>query len=275
MKLEKFVWTGIAAGVALMIGTAPLAAKPGTPKPGAVKTTAAKPSTPKSLVKVKTTTTNTAKATSGPKVKTTAGSKAKSTGAVKPAKTSTKTTKTNVKATGKSAKSTTATTTTSSTTTTTTTTGGTTEPTIPLSKTQQKLQSNTKLQDKMIARMGTQLPQGVTVIQAASGFKNLGQFVAAVNVSNNLGIPFADLKAKMTGLTLDGKPVTTTPGTTPAPILSLGQAIQSLKGVDSTTATQAANTATAQANQQISSTTTTTTTSTTTTTTTSKGKKQR
>lgn len=273
MKLEKFVWTGIAAGVALMIGTAPLAAKPGTPKPGVVKTTAVKPSTPKSSVKTVKVTAPTVKTTSGPKVKTTGGSKVKSSGAVKPAKTTTKATKTNVKATGKSAKSTTTTTTTTSTTTTTTTTGGTTEPTIPLSKTQQKLQTNTKLQDKMIARMGTQLPQGVTVIQAASGFKNLGQFVAAVNVSNNLGIPFADLKAKMTGLTVDGTPVTTTPGATPTALLSLGQAIQSLKGVDGTTATQAANTATAQANQQISSTTTTTTS--TTTTTTSKGKKQR
>jgi len=33
----------------------------------------------------------------------------------------------------------------------------------------------------------------------ASGFKNFGQFVAAVHVSHNLGIPFSDLRAKMTG----------------------------------------------------------------------------
>ena len=32
---------------------------------------------------------------------------------------------------------------------------------------------------------------------ASAGFKNLGQFVAAVNVSNNLGIPFTQLKTKM------------------------------------------------------------------------------
>ena len=32
---------------------------------------------------------------------------------------------------------------------------------------------------------------------ASSGFRNLGQFVAAVNVSNNLGIPFAQLKTRM------------------------------------------------------------------------------
>lgn len=34
---------------------------------------------------------------------------------------------------------------------------------------------------------------------ACSGFKNLGQCVAAAHVSKNLGITFADLKAKMTG----------------------------------------------------------------------------
>ncbi len=34
---------------------------------------------------------------------------------------------------------------------------------------------------------------------ACSGFKNLGQCVAAAHVAKNLGISFADLKAKMTG----------------------------------------------------------------------------
>lgn len=33
---------------------------------------------------------------------------------------------------------------------------------------------------------------------AAAGFKNFGQFVAAVHVSQNLGIPFDKLKAEMT-----------------------------------------------------------------------------
>jgi hypothetical protein len=41
------------------------------------------------------------------------------------------------------------------------------------------------------------------VIAAAAGFKNLGQFVAAANVSQNLQISFTDLKAKlMTGMSL-------------------------------------------------------------------------
>ncbi len=42
-------------------------------------------------------------------------------------------------------------------------------------------------------------PPGTDLKQAASGFKNLGQFVAAAHVSHNLGIPFDQLKAKMTG----------------------------------------------------------------------------
>ncbi len=48
---------------------------------------------------------------------------------------------------------------------------------------------------------------------ASQGFKNLGQFVAAVHVSHNLGIPFDQLKAKMIG----------------PPSESLGKAIQDLK----------------------------------------------
>jgi len=47
---------------------------------------------------------------------------------------------------------------------------------------------------------------------ASKGFKNLGQFVAAVNVSKNLGLNFTDLKTHMVD---DG--------------MSLGQAIQKEK----------------------------------------------
>ncbi len=43
------------------------------------------------------------------------------------------------------------------------------------------------------------LPKGTTPQQACSGFKNLGQCVAAIHVAHNLGISFDDLKAKMTG----------------------------------------------------------------------------
>jgi hypothetical protein len=53
---------------------------------------------------------------------------------------------------------------------------------VPLTKVQQKLQRNTNLAAKLQGR----LPAGADLMTAASGFKNLGQFVAAVNVSNNL-----------------------------------------------------------------------------------------
>src|SRR5262249_24134177 len=43
----------------------------------------------------------------------------------------------------------------------------------------------------------SRLGPSVNVINAASGFRNLGQFVAAVNVSHNLGIPFPQLKNDM------------------------------------------------------------------------------
>ena len=94
----------------------------------------------------------------------------------------------------------------STTTTTTTTTTGTT---IPLTPVQQKLQKNTNLAAKLQSR----LPAGTDLNTAAAGFRNLGQFVAAVNVSNNLGLDFTTLK---TAMVTDGK--------------SLGQAIQSQKG---------------------------------------------
>jgi hypothetical protein len=87
-------------------------------------------------------------------------------------------------------------------------------PTGTLTPVQLKLQQNTKLATKVQSR----LPAGTDLMTAAGGFRNLGQFVAAANVSNNLGIPFADLKRKMV-----------------VDKLSLGQSIQSLKTVASPT----------------------------------------
>jgi hypothetical protein len=79
---------------------------------------------------------------------------------------------------------------------------------------------------KLEARLLTMLPAGTNVHDASQGFKNWGQFVAAVHVAHNLSIPFADLKAKITRFT---------PGTVPGTVaqtasMSLAQAIQSLKG---------------------------------------------
>jgi hypothetical protein len=66
---------------------------------------------------------------------------------------------------------------------------------------------------KLAAKLLPLLPPGTNPTVAAAGFKNAGQFVAAVHVSNNLGIPFDLLKARMTG---------------PRP-MSLGQAIAELR----------------------------------------------
>ena len=135
---------------------------------------------------------------------------------------------TETKATGSTKTTGHATTTTGSTTTTTTTTGT----TIPLTPVQQKLQKNTHLAGKLKSR----LPAGTDLNTAAAGFRNLGQFVAAVNVSNNLGLDFTTLK---TAMVTDGK--------------SLGQAIQSQKGT-TVNATEQAHQAERDADTMIRST---------------------
>jgi hypothetical protein len=78
----------------------------------------------------------------------------------------------------------------------------------------------------LAAKLQALLPPGTNLNAAAQGFKNLGQFVAALHVSQNLGIPFDQLKAKLTG-----------PGAE-----SLGKAIQDLKpGVDAKAAVKLAD----------------------------------
>jgi hypothetical protein len=77
----------------------------------------------------------------------------------------------------------------------------------------------------LAAKLQAMLPPGTDLNAAAQGFKNLGQFVAALHVSQNLGIPFDQLKAKLTG-----------PGAE-----NLGKAIQDLKpGVDAKAAAKLA-----------------------------------
>ncbi len=86
----------------------------------------------------------------------------------------------------------------------------------------EKLTDNTKL----AAKLQSLLPAGTNLQTAAQGFKNLGQFVAAVHVSHNLGIPFDQLKAKMMG----------------PPKESLGKAISQLKpAANAKTETKKAN----------------------------------
>ncbi len=102
---------------------------------------------------------------------------------------------------------------------TTTTTAETPSPALP---------KNEKLQAKLL----NLLPPGTDINEAARGFRNQGQFVAAVHVSNNLGIPFVELKAKM----VDDH-------------LSLGQAIQVLR--PSVSATDQARRAEGQASADL------------------------
>ena len=72
----------------------------------------------------------------------------------------------------------------------------------------------TKISSKpqLSAKIATMLPKGMTLDQASRGFRNQGQFIAALHVSQNLGIPFKDLKNDMT-----------------VKNLSLGQSIQDLR----------------------------------------------
>src|SRR5215469_5931139 len=48
------------------------------------------------------------------------------------------------------------------------------------------------------ARIQPLLPAGSTISSASAGFPNQGQFIAALHVAQNLGIPFAQLKADLT-----------------------------------------------------------------------------
>jgi hypothetical protein len=95
-----------------------------------------------------------------------------------------------------------------------------------------KISSHPQMNTKITAL----LPPHTTLNQASSGFKNQGQFIAALHASRNLGIPFTALKADMT-----------------TKHLSLGQAIQDLKHTSTTTATTKASRAEKEADQDIAS----------------------
>ena len=60
----------------------------------------------------------------------------------------------------------------------------------------QKIAANPAL----VARLQPLLPSHTTLASAATGFKNQGQFIAALHVSHNLNIPFAKLKAQVNQL---------------------------------------------------------------------------
>jgi hypothetical protein len=90
----------------------------------------------------------------------------------------------------------------------------------------------------LASRIQPLLPSGVSLQSAAAGFRNQGQFLAALHASRDFGIPFAQLKADMTGANHD----------------SLGQAIRDLRpGLSSTTVKSDVKLARLQAKQDLRS----------------------
>jgi hypothetical protein len=79
-----------------------------------------------------------------------------------------------------------------------------------------------------LARVKTMLPEGMTLEQASVGFRNQGQFLAALNASKSQGVNFVDLQAAMTS---EG--------------LSLGQAVKQLKTAPPAPVTSTAGSTTA------------------------------
>ena len=208
--------------------------------------------------------------TSGKPPKTTTTSTGKPTTSGKPAKSSGKPTSTTTTTTtvtsnsGPGSKSKGSTSTTPSTT---TVAGSTSTPLNPIAA---KIASKPNLSAKLTRMLPIDPLTGMTMTldKASLGFKNQGQFIAALHVSENLGIPFATLKSHM---------VTVTPGVAGQPATatqtgSLGQAIQASK--TTTNVTAAVNTAEAQAAADLQSAGLTSTTTTTTTTTKKNGKGQ-
>ncbi|HEU5336474.1 MAG TPA: hypothetical protein VFU27_10940 [Terriglobales bacterium] len=69
---------------------------------------------------------------------------------------------------------------------------------------------------------------GMPAQQACTGFKNLGQCVAAAHVSQNLGIGFACMKADMTGVAAPASANCPVSANSSGKGMSLGKAIQTL-----------------------------------------------
>ena len=215
-----------AAGLTVSVEAAPKTSNTNGPK--TTKTTTKAPST--------TTTTKGSSKAKGPSTKSTSVKTDHAGGSKAKGPTSTTTAKGNGGS-KKSGSTTTASTSTAPTTTTTTTTGTDWKPTNAVAE---------KLMTKpnQLAKLKAVIGDTVDINDATAGFKNFGQLNAAVNVSQNLGIEFADLKAAMTGITIDGEK-------TNQPTKSLGQAIQQFKpGVDAEAEATAATTqATKEAGQ--------------------------
>jgi hypothetical protein len=101
------------------------------------------------------------------------------------------------------------------------------------------LEQNSKLATNLAALF----PDGTDLTEQAGGFKNLGQFVSAVHVSHNLGIPFDNLKCAELGTTAASKSGTVCSSlVTNEEPMSLGKAIKALRpDADSQQAIREAN----------------------------------
>jgi hypothetical protein len=221
----------VGTAMAMSLALAPLEAAPKGKGPAPVKVSA--PKAPKAAPSPKTTKT-TAKAPKAPKTTTAA----KGSGAPKTKATTTSQTKLAKAETRSTKKFGTASAITSPTTT----------PTPPTAidftkgKAGEKLTKNTKMAQKLGTRL-TALGYTGSVFEAAYGFKNFGQFNAAVNNAQNHGLSFEQLKTQMTGVSVSptgvvlyanlnpNGTVTMVPLaqlTNPAPTTSLGQAKKTL-----------------------------------------------
>lgn len=223
------ITVGTAMVLCLMLAPLDAAAKGKGPAPPKVSSPKA-PKAPRATPSPKTTKT-TAKVTTPPKVTTAAK------GSSTPKTTMTSQTKL-AKADARSAKKSSSASTTTLTTTPTTTatfdfTGG---------KVGEKLTRNTKLAEKLGSKL-TAMGYTGDVFEAGYGFKNFGQFNAAVNNAQNHSLSFEQLKTLMTGVSVDAAgvvlyanrnpdgSVTMVPLaalTNPAPTTSLGQAKKTL-----------------------------------------------
>lgn len=97
-----------------------------------------------------------------------------------------------------------------------------------------------------LAKVNAMLPTGMTIEEASTGFRNQGQFVAALNVSKNQSIDFVQLKDAMTvdGLSLGqaAKQVRTAPA--PTPVTTETGSTTTVSGSVSTGSTTASGSAT-------------------------------
>jgi hypothetical protein len=124
----------------------------------------------------------------------------------------------------------------------------------------EKIASKPNLSKKLSALLPIDSLTGktMTLDTASLGFKNQGQFIAALHVSQNLGIPFTELKSHMVTLTPGApgeQPTATQTG-------SLGQAIQRSKATANVTTEIQKAEMQAAVDLQISASTTTTRTTT-------------